>query len=137
MYGKLLVAIDESEPSARAVEQTGALAALSKGSVQVLHVREHVVARGVDWYLSEEEEAQQLVDRAVARLRDQTADVSGMVTHAIQGRTAETICDHADAMGADLIILGSHGRTAVGGILLGSVANRVIHLARGPVLLAR
>jgi len=59
------------------------------------------------------------------------------VLHGTQGRVADTIWDQAETWGADVVVLGSHGRTALGGILLGSVANRVIHLARGPVLVVR
>jgi nucleotide-binding universal stress UspA family protein len=137
MYDKLLVAIDESEPAGRALEQAGGLAALSKGSVQVMHVREHMVARGADWYLTDEEEAKALVDGAVDRLRGQGIEASGVVTHALHGQVADAIWDQAESQGADLVVLGSHGRTAVGGLILGSVAYRVIHLARGPVLVAR
>jgi nucleotide-binding universal stress UspA family protein len=137
MYDKLLVAIDESEPAERALEQARGLAVLSKGSVQVLHVREHMVARGADWYLTDEDEAERLVDRAVAQLRAAGIDASGIVTHALHGQVADAIWDQAESAKADLVVLGSHGRTAVGGLILGSVAYRVIHLARGPVLVAR
>lgn len=137
MYDKLLVAIDESEPSQQALGQASGLAALSKGSVQVLHVREHAVVRGGAWYAMDEQDAQALVDRAVDQLREHGIEASGVVTHAAQGRVAEAILDQADSFGADLVILGSHGRTALGGILLGNVAYRVIHLAQRPVLVAR
>lgn len=137
MYDKLLVAIDDSEPASRALEQAGDLATLSKGSVQVVHVREHMVVRGADWYVTEQEDAQALVDRAAAHLRDRGVAASGVVLHGAQGHMAGVICDQAETSGADLIVLGSHGRTDLGGILLGSVAHRVIHLARKPVLVVR
>ena len=137
MYDKVLVAIDESEPATHALEDAAGLAALSKGSVQVVHVREHVTARGASWYVTDEEDARALVDGAVTRVRDRGVDASGVVLHGTQGRVADTIWDQAETWGADVVVLGSHGRTALGGILLGSVANRVIHLARGPVLVVR
>lgn len=137
MYDKLLVAIDESEPAGRALEQARGLAALSKGSVHVLHVREHWVTRGADWYVTDEDEAESLVNPAVAQLRDAGIDASGVVAHALQGQVADAVWDAAESVGADLVVLGSHGRTAVGGLILGSVAYRVIHLARGPVLVVR
>ncbi len=102
-----------------------------------MHVREHVAARGTSWYVTEEKDAQDLVDDAVDGLRKQGIEASGAVTHATQGRVAETIWDQAEGFGADLVILRSHGRSALGGVLLGSVAYRVIHHARGPVLVAR
>ncbi len=139
MYDKVLVAIDDGEPSSRALEQAGGIAVLSKGSVQVLNVREHVIGRraGAEFYLSEEEDAKTLVDHGVAQLRDRGVEASGVVVGAPQGRAAEAIWEQAEAMGADLVVLGSHGRTAIGSIFLGSVAYHVIHLARGPVLVVR
>jgi nucleotide-binding universal stress UspA family protein len=137
MYEKVLVAIDESEHAGRTVEQALALATLSKGSVQVLHVREHLVTRGADWYVTDEADAKALVDRVVARLRAHGVEASGVVTQAPQGRVADAIWDQAEVFGADLVIVGSHGRSALGGVLLGSVAYRVIHLAKAPVLVTR
>ena len=137
MYDKLLVAVDESEHANRTLDQACALAGLSKGTVQVVHVREHVVRRGASWYLTDEQDAVGLVDRAVARLRHHGVEASGVVLTAPQGRVAGAIWDQAEAFGADLVVIGSHGRSAVGDILLGSVANRAIHLARAPVLVVR
>ncbi len=137
MYDKLLVAIDDSEPASHALEQAGDLATLSKGSVEVVHVREHIIVRGADWYVTEEDDARELVDRAAARLRDRGVAASGVVLHGAQGHMADVICDQAETSGADLVVVGSHGRTDLGGILLGNVAHRVIHLARGPVLVVR
>jgi nucleotide-binding universal stress UspA family protein len=117
MYDKVLVAIDDSEPAGRALEEAGGIAALSKGSVQVLHVRERVVGRraGAEWYLSNQEDAQALVDSATARLRDHGVAASGVVLDAPQGRVAQAIWDQTDAFGADLVVVGSQaGRRSAG-----------------------
>ena len=53
------------------------------------------------------------------------------------GRTAETIAAHALRYGCDLICIGTHGRTATGNLLLGSVATKLGQIARVPVLLVR
>jgi nucleotide-binding universal stress UspA family protein len=92
---------------------------------------------GAEWYLSNQEDAQALVDSAAARLHDHGVAASGVVMDAPQGRVAEAIWDQADAFGADLVVVGSHGRSAIGGILLGSVAYHAIHLAHAPVLVVR
>ena len=53
------------------------------------------------------------------------------------GRPAEIIARHAAKTRCDLIFIGTHGRTAAGNLLLGSVATRVLHIATVPVLLVR
>ncbi|GGJ02687.1 universal stress protein UspA [Alicyclobacillus cellulosilyticus] len=53
------------------------------------------------------------------------------------GQPAPTICAVASEIGADLIVVGSHGRTAVDRLLLGSVSNGVVHRAKQPVLVVK
>ncbi len=53
------------------------------------------------------------------------------------GELARTILDYAQDKTSDVIIMGTHGRSAVKGALLGSVASRVLHEAKIPVLLVR
>ena len=50
---------------------------------------------------------------------------------------AQTICESARNLKADLIVIGSHGRKGLKRVLLGSTAERVVHLASCPVLLVR
>lgn len=49
----------------------------------------------------------------------------------------EAISEHARSVGADLVIVGSHGRTGFKRVLLGSVAERVVRLSPCPVLVVR
>jgi nucleotide-binding universal stress UspA family protein len=53
------------------------------------------------------------------------------------GHAAERICAAADGLGCDLIAMSTHGRGGVGRLLLGSVADRVLHTAKQPVFLVR
>jgi nucleotide-binding universal stress UspA family protein len=53
------------------------------------------------------------------------------------GPVAETIVQHAAKTRCDLIIIGTHGRTEVGNMLLGSTATKVLHISKTPVLLVR
>ena len=50
------------------------------------------------------------------------------------GGPAHAIADAAKEVGADLIVVGTRGHTALGGLLLGSVTNRLLHIAPCPVL---
>jgi len=55
-------------------------------------------------------------------------------TEVVAGRPADEIVTYADSIGADLIVIGSRGRGAVAGALLGSVSRDVLHESRTPVL---
>ncbi len=53
------------------------------------------------------------------------------------GQIADMIVQHAAKTGCDLIYIGTHGRTAAGNMLLGSIATKVLHMSTVPVLLVR
>lgn len=55
----------------------------------------------------------------------------------LRGAPAAAILDHAERTGADLIVMGTHGRSGLGRFLLGSVADQVVRAASVPVLLVR
>jgi nucleotide-binding universal stress UspA family protein len=55
----------------------------------------------------------------------------------VEGLPFQTIIDTAQARGADLIVMGTHGRTGLAHALLGSVAEKVMRLAPCPVLVTR
>ena len=58
-------------------------------------------------------------------------------TRIFVGPIAETIAKHARTRRCDLIFIGTRGMTAAGNMLLGSVATKVLHLSRVPVLLVK
>jgi nucleotide-binding universal stress UspA family protein len=78
--------------------------------------------------------AEQAVSAKVERLKSLGLQVEGRV---VEGRPDEAIVKAAEAAGADLIVMGSHGRTGLKKILLGSVAERVIGHATCPVLIVK
>lgn len=80
------------------------------------------------------EEAQKVVDPVVAELQGQGLRASGAWKH---GPLGETIAEFAEKGGYDLIVMGSHGHGALGRLVMGSVASRVLAHCRVPVLLVR
>jgi nucleotide-binding universal stress UspA family protein len=61
----------------------------------------------------------------------------GSSTALLVGPPAKRIVEHAKENGADLIVMGTHGRTGLGHLLLGSIAERVVRTAPCPVLTTR
>jgi len=140
MYDTVLLAVDESDLSARATTAAGDLARLSGGRVHVVHVREHqvVVAKGGGTFEIEDAgEAEALAARSVARLTELGVAADTEVVRAAVGHVAEEVVAAAGRVGADVIVLGSHGRAGVKALVLGSTAYKVIHLADRPVLVVR
>jgi nucleotide-binding universal stress UspA family protein len=140
MYESIVLAVDDSEQSERAVRAAGELARLSGGKVVVLHVREHqfIVGKGGgDYDLEDRSEAEELIHRYRQTLEDSGVEVTSRAVHAAVGRVAAEIVDAANEIGADTIVMGSHGRTPVGAAVLGSNAYKVLHLTDRAVLVVR
>lgn len=81
-----------------------------------------------------EEEAQKIFEPARAFLN--AANIRAKETYVI-GAPDEVIAEEAERFGADLIIMGSRGRTALAGLFLGSVTNGVLARTKTPILILR
>ena len=76
---------------------------------------------------------------SVARLAQQRLDAANRshTTHVHVGQAPEVIARLAGDLACDLIVMGTHGRTGIAELVMGSVASRVLHLAPCPVLLVK
>lgn len=79
-------------------------------------------------------EGRAAVERVKAALEREGARVDAAV---LEGDPADQVTEYAMAQGADLIVLGSHGRTGLGRLLLGSVSEKVIGRATCPVMVVK
>jgi nucleotide-binding universal stress UspA family protein len=137
---KLLVPIDGSEQSARAVGY--AAENLDPEVVVLLHVIDPVEAGysaaatmpgySEEWYENRKEEAQSLFADAEERLDGQRVETVTEV-----GRPARTIVAYVEENDVDHVVMGSHGRSGVTRILLGSVAESVVRRSPIPVTIVR
>jgi len=138
MYDRILVAVDHSEMSDRAVLAARDLATLSKGEVRVLHVREREIAtKGVTVMDETADDANAAVAAAVEVLTQAGVKAQGVVGTTVYGFAAREIVGDAKDFDADVIVMGSRGRGDLVGIILGSTAHKVIHLTDRPVLVVR
>ena len=138
MYDRLLVAVDHSEVSSRVIAAAKELALLSKGKVWVLHLLEkEVYAQLGDVPSESDQEADQAVKNGVDALKQAGVDAEGEVRPTTFGHAAREILADAKEHDADVIVMGSRGRSDFAGTILGSTAHKVIHLADRPVLVVR
>lgn len=138
MYDKILVAIDHSAASDRALAAAKDLATLSKGEVWVLHLQEReVIARMGDVPVESGSEAGATVEDAVKLLVNAGLRAHGEVRETLFGHAAREIVADAKLHDVGVIVMGSRGRSELAGLVLGSTAHKVIHLTERPVLVVR
>jgi nucleotide-binding universal stress UspA family protein len=137
VFERILLAVDGSEHSGKAVPVAGDLGRRYGGEVLVLHVREHEPTWVGDIDVETPAEALDLVDGIVRELKDQGANARGEVVRVPLGRVARAILDVSHDEGVDLIVLGTRGLSDWSRLLMGSVAHKVVHLAEVPVLVVR
>jgi nucleotide-binding universal stress UspA family protein len=143
-FRRILYASDFSPASRTAFRQALDLARDHRAVLTVAHVYSTVVplmGEGLAtaqvyqrWLAEIRGDAQRRLDRLVAQARKQGVRAKGLL---LEGVPHDRILRAARSTRADLIVLGTHSRTGLGRVLLGSVAARVVALARCPVLTVR
>ena len=142
MYKRILVPVDGSETSNKALVAALQMARESGGRVRVIHTLDELA------YLSGFEVSGDLIqlarDYASKVLQDalEVAKSAGVpveskLVEGVGARLGEVVADEARAWEADLVVVGTHGRRGVSRVLLGSGAEQVLRLAPVPVLAVR
>ncbi len=133
----VVVPFDFSEHSELALRQAVSLVE-STQQLHVLHVLPFLIPTepGVVWATIDDahriQHALETLKEAVDKL-----GVSGAELEVRLGDPGQIACDRAEELGAELIVVGSHGRTGLTRMLLGSVAERVVRLAHCQVLVVK
>jgi universal stress protein A len=146
-FTKVLAATDFSDDSIYALEYAEELARRFSAEILVMHVDQPLtpvmvseLSPGLDiGVMNRIAEEQRLLalrelDRITARLRDAGLKSRGLLK---VGAPFLEIINTAHGEGADLIVLGTHGRSGLAHVLMGSVAERVVRKAHCPVLTIR
>jgi len=140
---KILAAIDGSDNALRVLDFAVDLARSGPATdLHVLTVRVPVRVYGeIVVYATEEHmrelaihQAQAVLDTAAGRL---TSAGVQFTLEQVEGPPGETIARRAAELGCKLIVMGTHGRGRVGTLLMGSVAQTVVHLTTVPVTLVK
>ena len=138
MFERVLVAVDGSKHSERVISVASELAKRFGSEVLVLNVREVVITtRSGPIGKESPEESLSLVKKVAERLVKDGVNAHGESSKTIQSGPAKEILDEARKFKANLIVIGSHGHSELTGLLLGSVASKVLHHAECPVTVVR
>ena len=147
MYKKVLFTTDGSKFAEESIPYAADLAKQCGAELEVLTIIENPVFYGTpeatalydaEFYRSLASELEKLargaIDRAVAAAKSRGISANGKVR---RGSPADEVVAEAKEWGADVIVVSTHGRTGMGRLFLGSVANAIVHHAPCPVLLHR
>lgn len=148
MYRKILVPLDGSEQALKALDFAVDLAAKYDASLSLLHViTDREVPKSVrkfaeaehmemppDW-IYEQQVGEKILGKCAQQARDKGIEL--VETSVQKGRPAQMIVDMATATGIDIIVMGTRGLSDMQGLVMGSVAHKVSHLAPCTVMTVR
>jgi len=146
-YKRILVPVDGSATSKAGLREAIALAKGQGASLQLVHVvdQHYIALMGIESSaagMSRMMEDVKRAGRAILKSAQAAADKAGVkatsvLLETLTGPAADLIVKQAKKSGADLIVLGTHGRRGVRRLLMGSDAEQVVRNAPVPVMLVR
>jgi nucleotide-binding universal stress UspA family protein len=137
MFTNIVCAVDGSEHAVLALDYASQMARRDAAELHVAHVVEKIVAGRVAGQNVRVDEEQ--IDAKIQKQMNSLAAKYGIkptlhMTAGQSGNAARQLAQIADEVAADLIVIGTRGHSAVAGVLLGSVTQRLLHIAHCPVL---
>ncbi|WP_318208141.1 MULTISPECIES: universal stress protein [unclassified Streptomyces] len=138
MAGRIVVGVDGSEPSLKALTWAAGQAALTGDSLNAVIGWEYPAAwstaPGVPPDFNPEMLAEQILDESLAKVLD-PAVAAGVTRTVVSGSPAQALVDQAE--GASLLVVGDRGHSGFKAAVLGSVSTRVAQHAPCPVVVVR
>ncbi|MEP6641894.1 MAG: universal stress protein [Gaiellales bacterium] len=134
MFKTIVLAVDGSESSDLAVSAAADLARESGGRIVAVHIKEMVAGRFAGPVHVDEDDLQVKIRAQVQELKDSGLNITLEMHSTMTGGPAPVVADTAAREDADVIVSGTRGHTALAGVIVGSVAQRLLHLAPCPVL---
>jgi nucleotide-binding universal stress UspA family protein len=147
MYTRILVSVDGSDTSKRALNEALELAKVHQSQLRIVHVVDAATLFVGDHFYADMDrleaammeagkkvlaEAAAVAEKAGLRAETQLIEIE-----TINARVADLIVQDAKSWRAGLIVVGTHGRRGLSRVVLGSVAEGVVRAAPVPVLLVR
>jgi nucleotide-binding universal stress UspA family protein len=139
MYDRILIPTDGGDPATEAAVHAFELADRDGAAVHVLHIVETshhslVGPYGATVLSTLEEKGEKATDDLATRAEARDLETA---TEVRSGHTPNNIIDYADEHGIDLIVMGTHGRSGIERLFLGSVTERVLRGSDVPVFVVR
>ena len=134
MFKTIVVGLDGSEGATHALEFAAALAKRDDAGLVLAHIEQDVIGKGGGPIRAVETEIQEEIDRRAEELASRGVEASVEKASIFVGGPGAAIAKIAEERDADLIVVGSRGHSSAVGIIVGSVAQRLLHLAKKPVL---
>lgn len=146
MYTNIMLAVDNSASSRRATEEAVRMASLAKATVHAVYVVDKSALFNYGGYYDPEalldamrSEGKQALDEAhralsvgAVRSEEEIVETENLADH-----VENALQRYALRCGADLVVMGTHGRRGVQRLVLGSVAERFLRFSTCPVMLVR
>jgi nucleotide-binding universal stress UspA family protein len=146
MYKRILIPVDGSQTSSKALTAALQLARDASGQVRLVHMVDDLAyIGGYEAYgaysaqLMEiaQKVGNQILDGALAVAKATGVQADQMLFDKFGAQLGETVADASKLWNADLIVVGTHGRRGIGRMFLGSGAEQIIRLAPVHVLVVR
>ena len=135
MFKTIIWATDGSDAADAALPYAKGLAEGEDHKLVVVHSKEVLRGRAGGYPVyADEDEVLAKIQRQADELRSAGLDVKLRIETTAAPGAAHVIADAARTFGAEVIVVGTRGHTAIGGLLLGSVTQRLLHIAPCPVL---
>jgi nucleotide-binding universal stress UspA family protein len=137
-FKTILVATDVGPAASLALEYARTLANRFHATIHLVHIVKEPFPIGVEGDVPEVTSFREsLLQSAHNQMRTLLAATPGATGEVLAGQPAARIIESAAGHNADLVVMGTHGRRGVKGLLLGSVAAQVVRAAPCPVLTIR
>lgn len=143
MYQRILVPIDGSPTSDHALAAALQLARTLGARLRLVHVVEEAAylsgydpfgGYAGDLYRVMHDAGEKILAQGMATVKAAGVEADSMLFNKLGERLGETVANDARLWGADLVVVGTHGRRGISRLLMGSGAEQIIRLAATPVL---
>jgi nucleotide-binding universal stress UspA family protein len=142
LFKKILVPVDGSNTSNKALDYALKIAQTDKAEVRLIYCIDELSLLSSHEYSGEmaqlaRDSGHKILQDGMALANTAKVKADTRLIDRVGQRLGESVADAAGDWGADLIVLGTHGRRGIGRVLLGSGAEQVMRMAPVPVLMVR
>ncbi|PUE41045.1 universal stress protein UspA [Limnohabitans sp. Hippo3] len=142
MFKKILVPLDGSRTASKALDYALKLAQADQAELRLVYCIDELSLLSNHEYSGEiaqlaRENGHKVLESGMALASTAKVEADTRLIDRVGQRLGESVADAADEWGADLVVIGTHGRRGIGRVLLGSGAEQVMRMSPVPVLMVR